>query len=73
MSMVKKQLKDALGNGNLYDFISSNGHYFTKDELICIIKNLDYAIYTTYGEDQCTTVEQNSIDALNDYSFFDED
>lgn len=36
---------EALRKGNSYDFICQHGHEFTKDELITIIKELDYAIY----------------------------
>ena len=36
----------ALRNGNSYDYICNHGHEFTKDELITIIKELDYAIYS---------------------------
>jgi hypothetical protein len=37
---------EALRNGNSYDYICQHGHEFTKDELITIIKELDYAIYS---------------------------
>ena len=37
---------EALRNGNSYDFICQHGHEFTKEELIDIIKELDYAIYS---------------------------
>ena len=37
---------EALRNGNSYDYICQHGHEFTKDELIDIIKELDYAIYS---------------------------
>ena len=37
---------EALRNRNSYDYICQHGHEFTKDELIDIIKELDYAIYS---------------------------
>lgn len=37
---------EALRNGKSYDFICQHGHEFTKDELIDIIKELDYTIYS---------------------------
>ena len=40
---MREYLK-ALRNGNSYDYICNHGHEFTKDELITIIKELDYAI-----------------------------
>ena len=72
MKTYKQQLKEALQNGTLYDFISNNGYGFSKDDLICIIKNLDYAVYTEYGENACLNVEKATIEALNDYDFFKE-
>jgi hypothetical protein len=41
-----KAYLQALRNGNSYDYICNHGHEFTKDELIDIIKELDYAIYS---------------------------
>ena len=41
-----KAYLEALRNGNSYDYICDHGHEFTKDELITIIKELDYAIYS---------------------------
>ena len=42
----KKAYIEALRNGNSYDYICQHGHEFTKYELIDIIKELDYAIYS---------------------------
>ena len=41
-----KAYLEALRNGNSYGYICDHGHEFTKDELITIIKELDYAIYS---------------------------
>ena len=41
-----KEYIEALRNGNSYDYICQHGHEFTKEELIDIIKELDYAIYS---------------------------
>ena len=41
-----KAYLEALRNGNSYDYICDHGHEFTKDELVTIIKELDYAIYS---------------------------
>lgn len=40
-----QELYDALECGYFNDFISSEGYRFTKDELITIIKCLDFAVY----------------------------
>ena len=37
---------EALRNRNSYNYICEHGYEFTKDELIDIIKELDYAIYS---------------------------
>lgn len=66
----REELKKALKEGNLYDFISNEGRHFEKSELIDIIKNLDFAIYTLYGGDVCKDVENKTIETLNDYDFF---
>lgn len=41
-------LKTQLKQGNLYDFISQEGYRFSKDELIGIIKEYDYLLYSRY-------------------------
>jgi hypothetical protein len=41
-----REYLEALRNGKSYDYICNHGHEFTKDELITIIKELDYAIYS---------------------------
>ena len=72
--MTKKQeLKQALQEGNLYDFISNNGYNFSKSELIEIIKNLDFSIYQKYGSIATMDIENGTIENLNDYDFFEED
>ena len=43
-----KALKTQLKKGNLYDFISKEGWRFTKDELIEIIKEFDYLLYSNF-------------------------
>ena len=65
-----KELIEACREGKLYDFISNEAYRFTKDELIAILKNLDYAIYRRLG-DQCKEVEQQLPECLNEYDFFE--
>ena len=43
MSRYKNALT-AIKDGHLFDWIGNNGHDFAKEELIRIIKELDYAI-----------------------------
>ena len=61
-----EQLKQALENGNLYDFISNNGWCFNKDALIEIIKQLDFTIYQNLGEAALKQIERATIDNIID-------
>ena len=67
----KIELMHALTQGHLYDFISNNGHRFEKQELIDIIKNLDYTIYSHLGEDKSNKVEKLLIQTLEDAEFWE--
>lgn len=64
-----EELVKACKEGHLYDFIASEGHQFNKQELIEIIKNLDYAIYQYLG-DECKEIEQLVPTCLDEYEFF---
>lgn len=85
---MKNKIKEALKNGAMYDFIKTEGHILTKDELIEIIANYDYTIYQTINElNRSGALNQyvldkpldlisfgeSVIDNLNDYDFFKED
>ena len=45
MDKSYQALIQAIKNRDLYDFISNNGHNYSKIDLINIIKELDYAFY----------------------------
>lgn len=45
MDKSYQALIQAIKNHDLYDFISNNGHNYSKTDLINIIKELDYAFY----------------------------
>lgn len=45
MDKSYQALIQAIKNRDLYDFISNNGHNYSKTDLINIIKELDYAFY----------------------------
>jgi len=64
-----EELIEACREGKLYDFISNEYHRFDKQELIEIIKNLDYAVYKRLG-DQCKEVEHQLPNCLNEVDFF---
>lgn len=61
---------EALKEGKSFDWISNNGHDLNKDDLIRIIKEYDYAIYSMgicdEKEDLYDTVYENLAD-LYDY------
>lgn len=42
---MKEELLNAIKEDREMDFISSNGHQFTKHELITIVKEYMYALY----------------------------
>lgn len=69
MESKYEELIEACREGHLYDFISNEAYRFDKEELVEIIKNLDYAIYRRLG-DQCKEVEQLLPECLNEYEFF---
>lgn len=70
-----EELIKACREGHLYDFITNNGYRFTKEEIIKIIKNLDYSIYDKLGEEQTTKIERVLLESLldDDEDFFGED
>lgn len=67
-----EELVEACREGHLYDFIANEEWRFSKNELVQILKNLDYAIYERLG-DQCIEVEWLLPNCLLNDGFFDED
>ena len=51
-----KEYIDALKNGKGFDWISNNGWKLNKDELISIVKELEYAIYS-----ECDSFDNKKI------------
>ena len=66
-----EELIKACQEGHLYDFIANEAYRFTKEELIQILKNLDYSIYLRLG-DQIVEVERILPESLYDDYFFDD-
>ena len=63
-------LKDSGTNGRkmgYYDFIGNRGHELSKDELIRIIKEMDYAMYTSLGVSDYNDIIDDSVEALKEY------
>lgn len=69
MESKYEELIEACRKGHLYNFISNEAYRFDKEELIVILKNLDYAVYKRLG-DQCKEVEQIVPECLDEYDFF---
>lgn len=65
------ELINACNNATLYDYIACNGYLYSKDELIEIIKQLEYSIYERLS-DQTVEVTRLLPDNLKEYGFFDE-
>lgn len=60
--IIDNQLNDG-ANISLYDYISQNYSYITKEVLKELILNLDYALYSTLNREKCLEIETQ---ALND-------
>ena len=68
---IRAEIKEAILDGHLYDFVSNNEHRLSKYELVEIVKNLDYTAYqnkSTSYEEFC----KDTIENLNDVDFFEE-
>lgn len=65
-----KELYDALECGYFNDFISSEGYRFSKDELITIIKNLDFAVYQLMHGNHAYEIQL--LNNLADEEFFED-
>lgn len=72
MEKKYEELIEACRKGHFYDFIASEAYRFDKEELVQILKNLDYAIYKRLI-DQCKEVEQLLPECLEEEDFFGED
>lgn len=46
MTDLQKALIKALREGNLFDFLSNEGHRLDKSDLLTLAKEMDYAIYS---------------------------
>ena len=64
------ELIEACRSGHMYDFVSSNAHRFSKNELKEILRQTLFSIYEKLG-DQSIEVEQLIPENLNEYNFFD--
>lgn len=67
-----QELKQALREGTLYDFIANNGYLFSKDDLIEIIKELSYSAYEVFGEKAYIEVEHNMLNNMNENDTWDD-
>lgn len=64
-------LKTHLKNGNLYDFISQEGWRFSKDELIEIIKEYDYLLYSNFKHTNYVDFCEEIAEELEERGFFE--
>lgn len=60
---IIKQLKNSIKEDGFYGWICDNGYLLSKDELIDIIKELDFASYELRINEQ---VEKMAIEELKD-------
>lgn len=67
---MNEDLKNALREGTLYDFVSNEGYRLDRDDLITLIKELSFATYELEGESferqvqlrALENIEENEID-----------
>lgn len=62
-----KAMVEALKEGRAYDHISNNGYAMSKDDLVRIIKEYDYAIHTLGSDAQ--KIYDEIADELADYIY----
>lgn len=62
-----KNYIEALKNLKGYDWISNHGHELSKDELINIVKELDYAIYHNTTHSERKDICNSAADELEDW------
>lgn len=68
-----KQFIEAVKDNRAYDFILSNGHSMSKDELIRIIAEFDYAIHSsTILEMEKNDIRHSVSDNLKEH-YYDEE
>ena len=71
--MKREELRNALQNGRLFDYIANNYYQFNCGELKDIIKELDFLIYERFGETETLEIERELIKALEDNTFIFEE
>ena len=71
--MKREELRNALQNGRLFDYISNNYYQFNSGELKDIIKELDFLIYERFGEAETLEIERELIKALEENTFIFEE
>lgn len=62
-----KEVVKALREGRAYDHISNNGYTMSKDDLVRIIKEYDYAIHTLGSDSQ--KIYDGIADELAEYIY----
>ena len=70
---MREELKKAILNDKLYDFISNEGYKLSKDELIQLIKQLDFSAWALLGDNDKKSFNEELINNLNEYDFFEEE
>lgn len=71
--MKRAEIKEAIEKGNLGDFVCNQQHRITKDELVELVKQLDYTIWQQLDEFEYKFFNTQLIENLDYYDFFDEE
>lgn len=69
---IRAEIKDAIVNGHLYDFVSNNSHRMDKDDFIDLVKNLDFTVYQN-GKKEYESFCEKVIENLDDVDYFAEE
>lgn len=75
---IRAEIKEAILEGHLYDFVSDNQHRLSKSELVDLVKNVDYAAWqktNCFCEPNAEYKQfcEKVIENLNDIEFFEDE
>lgn len=62
----RRELLNAIKEGNLYDYVANNHHKFSVGELARVIMELDYAIYSNFSSAERNNVYEDMYGELKE-------
>lgn len=72
---IRAEIKQAMEEGRLYDFVANNQHRLSKDDLVRLVMEYEFKAYQACGSDAEALKVYNKeiISNLEDYDYFDEE